>query len=253
MISVRKGFTLIELLVVIAIIAILAAILFPVFARAKEAAQRTACLSNARQVGVALSLYVGDNDGVFPIFYDYNSQPPSGVAGHKGIEVELYPYTSGKPIFKCPLDFGGPFSELDVPGSKSYWQAYGSSYHFTKCTYSVIANESSRNNVLFTYTQVTNESAFVSPAETRIIRDEMFPIFDRKNVPEACERYGYDCDPPYNYYRRWHSTGGTMVFADFHAKFITGTTGFDNALINPQGNRTGDLEPTSGTYYWACD
>lgn len=62
----KKGFTLIELLVVIAIIAILAAILFPVFAQAKEAAKRTAALSQAKQAGTAIVLYIADNDDLYP-------------------------------------------------------------------------------------------------------------------------------------------------------------------------------------------
>ena len=63
----KRGFTLIELLVVIAIIAIIAAILFPVFARARAAAQRSSCLSNTRQLGQALMLYVQDYDEYFPM------------------------------------------------------------------------------------------------------------------------------------------------------------------------------------------
>lgn len=62
----RNAFTLIELLVVIAIVAILAALLFPVFAEAKSSARRAACLSNLRQIGVASALYVQDHDGVYP-------------------------------------------------------------------------------------------------------------------------------------------------------------------------------------------
>ncbi|MCS7301624.1 MAG: DUF1559 domain-containing protein, partial [Fimbriimonadales bacterium] len=62
----RKGFTLIELLVVIAIIAILAAILFPVFARAREKGRQTTCLSNLRQLGMAFVAYRADFEGVNP-------------------------------------------------------------------------------------------------------------------------------------------------------------------------------------------
>ena len=64
--SASRGFTLIELLVVIAIIAILAAILFPVFAQAREAARKTQCLSNTKQIGTAYMMYLQDFDETFP-------------------------------------------------------------------------------------------------------------------------------------------------------------------------------------------
>jgi prepilin-type N-terminal cleavage/methylation domain-containing protein len=255
----RRGFTLIELLVVIAIIAILAAILFPVFARSKEAAKQTACISNARQIGIANSMYLQDSEGVFPIHYAYNSQPPAGKPGHKGVELLLAPYIQGGigngllPIFRCPMDAGGPYTSQDVPGSDSYWNAYGSSYRFTKCMFSVVAGESTGNNEPRDYTAMVSESAVAFPAESRIMRDEMMAAFDSKLVAGACEKYGYDCPAPWNYFTRWHTNGGTLIFADSHAKFVTGTVGFDQSIVDPEGHRSGDPHPTDGSWYWACD
>lgn len=103
----KSGFTLIELLVVIAIIAILAAILFPVFAQAKEAAKKTAGLSNLKQNAVAVLMYNADNDGVFGQSA-YATNTPNGIV-QPGARVyaifdALQPYTKNKEILNAPGD-----------------------------------------------------------------------------------------------------------------------------------------------------
>jgi prepilin-type N-terminal cleavage/methylation domain-containing protein len=254
--SQHRGFTLIELLVVIAIIAILAAILFPVFARAKAAAKNTACLSNGRQVGMAEMMYLSDNDDVTPIFYAYNSVPAAGRPGHKGVEVLLLPYCQNKDVFRSPLDVGGPYTSVDVPGARSYWQAYGSSYRFTHCLFSTVADESSQNNNVYTTSNVVTQSSIEFPADSRNMRLEMMPWFSSK-VDVGCAGYGYDCPAPSNYYTEWSPTGGTMIFADGHAKFVASKGAFDDARVDAPGHRSGeatsDPNAWTGTWYSLCD
>ena len=91
----RHGFTLIELLVVIAIIAILAAMLFPVFARAREQARRTTCLSNLRQLGLACHMYAQDYDEYLPVS-NHASNP------HLRLVNQITPYTRNLGILYCP-------------------------------------------------------------------------------------------------------------------------------------------------------
>jgi prepilin-type N-terminal cleavage/methylation domain-containing protein/prepilin-type processing-associated H-X9-DG protein len=107
----RRGFTLIELLVVIAIIAILAAILFPVFAQAREKARQSACISNLRQIGTAFSLYQQDYDERLPDrrdlkltlpggFRPWTTWPPSDPrAGWAAVALE--PYTCNTALWSC--------------------------------------------------------------------------------------------------------------------------------------------------------
>lgn len=252
----KRAFTLIELLVVIAIIAILAAILFPVFAQAKEAAKNTACLSNARQIALSSKLYVGDYDDTMPIFMAYQSSPAPFTTGHEGVEVWLYPYAKSKEIFKSPLDLGGPATSSDT-GKSTYWEAYGSSYRFTKCLHTLVAgySKSYQGDPGATQNWTVTETAMADPASSRIMRAEMMAFFDRKKGYERpdCSRYGYDCDAPYNYYKQWSSRGGSLIFADGHAKFASGPGLFDNTLVDPEGHKSGEPHPTDGTYYWACD
>jgi prepilin-type processing-associated H-X9-DG protein/prepilin-type N-terminal cleavage/methylation domain-containing protein len=97
------GFTLIELLVVIAIIAILAAILFPVFAKAREKARQISCSSNLRQLGLGYAQYVQDNDEMFPSVYD--SQTNVVSAGKLLFwPAAIYPYVKSAGVYRCPDD-----------------------------------------------------------------------------------------------------------------------------------------------------
>src|SRR5215212_493543 len=106
----ERGFTLIELLVVIAIIAILAAILFPVFAQAREKGRQASCLSNCKQIGLASNMYVQDYDETLP-GHDWQKGQglwplPDGrtYKGHLGWPVQFYPYIKNTSVFVCPSD-----------------------------------------------------------------------------------------------------------------------------------------------------
>jgi len=99
------GFTLIELLVVIAIIAILAAILFPVFAKVREKARQTSCLSNEKQIGLAFAQYYEDYDEKWPygVLTGATTQSPANVTG-SGWASTIYQYVKSTGVYKCPDD-----------------------------------------------------------------------------------------------------------------------------------------------------
>ncbi len=138
----RRAFTLIELLVVIAIIAILAAILFPVFAQAKDAAKKSVGLSNVKEIGTAYALYMGDTDDMFPQSVTERTSPlyasatrAEDVADYS-IRAKLGPYTkSGSTPPTATTKDGGIWKDpaspaWPTPGTKQWWSVdYGSNHN----------------------------------------------------------------------------------------------------------------------------
>lgn len=120
--SFRQAFTLIELLVVIAIIVILSAILFPVFARARENARRASCMSNLKQIGLAVMMYTQDFDEAYPysrIAIAPDANTPGGnwfSDGYQAWQQVLYPYTKNMQAYVCPSG-GTQYSAKPFQGS----------------------------------------------------------------------------------------------------------------------------------------
>jgi prepilin-type N-terminal cleavage/methylation domain-containing protein/prepilin-type processing-associated H-X9-DG protein len=125
----KRGFTLIELLVVIAIIAILAAILFPVFAKAREKARQASCASNEKQIGLGIIQYVQDNDEFYPTARDFNARG--------NWAQQIYPYVKSLGVFKCPsntassnvMGNGLPAPAPQIPVSYAYNFEMGMNYN----------------------------------------------------------------------------------------------------------------------------
>jgi prepilin-type N-terminal cleavage/methylation domain-containing protein/prepilin-type processing-associated H-X9-DG protein len=192
----RKGFTLIELLVVIAIIAILAAILFPVFAQARESARKTSCLNNCKQFGTAISMYTQDWDGWYPLaWFDF---------GENGFDVALFPYIKNKQVYECPSNKVTP----------SNWKGY----YMGPLPRSYALNGDLTARVVSGRRAGVSESMVEFPASTIMlteIRDTRKPgsgpeheIFNAKKN-DVCDRI------PFNI----HQGGSNYVFADSHAKW----------------------------------
>ena len=132
----RFAFTLIELLVVIAIIAILAAILFPVFARARENARRSSCQSNLKQIGLGVIQYTQDYDEAFPLAISTNNGSnlcEDAATANAGTVVgwaqAVQPYLKSTQIYQCPSESTAPSNQPGSAGYTDYWYNVGLSWN----------------------------------------------------------------------------------------------------------------------------
>lgn len=162
----RRAFTLIELLVVIAIIAILAAILFPVFAQAKEAAKKTTCVSNVRQMAMAVVMYAQDNDDHFPM--------DSHAGGYQLSWIRtIEPYVKAKLLlYRCPSDKSVNFDRPKDGKRLKRETTYGTNYYMTPLDPEDGPSESHGYNSM---SSVVSHSSTVYIAELR--KDEVADHF----------------------------------------------------------------------------
>ena len=240
----RTGFTLIELLVVIAIIAILAAILFPVFAQAREAARRTQCINNCKQLGTALNMYAQDFDENLPAYVFGNPSPTWASWSYASWVPIVQPYIKNNGVFTCPsgntTSYKGPAgSQINVNYGYNEWiqninggwnamskLANGGAGGAGVADIAVIADTYPQNPGIFNdwTTGTWTGSPTPKPAGFGLIR-----------LLCANGYNGTTCTPR-------HSDGGaSVVFADGHAKFITGgamtggnsVAGIEVPVVNP--------------------
>src|SRR5579862_8326471 len=198
----RRGFTLIELLVVIAIIAILAAILFPVFARAREQARRTSCLSNMKQIGTALFMYAQDYDETLPerygnccgpsTFYDYETY--NGVGYERTWKNMLYPYIKNLQVFQCPSNNAAQVGEnVDSTATAPYTNVPDPRF---KAGYEMfLPNFGAQAAINYTGSYPQTLAGLNYPAQELIIIETHYSWADVGPWESYCEPSGQLCDP----------------------------------------------------------
>jgi prepilin-type N-terminal cleavage/methylation domain-containing protein/prepilin-type processing-associated H-X9-DG protein len=182
-IHLRKGFTLIELLVVIAIIAILAAILFPVFAQAKDAAKKSVALSNVKQLGLGYALYTNDTDDTYPQSVTERTSPNYATATSADevepypIRFKLYPYIkSGSSLPTATSNDGGVWKDPSAPQwpvatTKQWWTVdYGSNSNEENLP-GASKQAWYQANPDFGFNEETTQSSLAAPANFILIGD----------------------------------------------------------------------------------
>jgi len=210
----RRGFTLIELLVVIAIIAILAAILFPVFARAREKARQSSCLSNLKQIGLGIMQYVQDYDEMYPGRMRGDNSGTTRVSW----PILIMPYVKNQQVFRCPslIDRGWTaFNQRDTS------QQFLCNYGYNLCALGAGGYGASDTAVAM--------ASLTKPAETAAVVDMMACSCGVKGTSTASNCFG-----PLNIRTAGglppapgiHNGGLNVAFADGHAKWLP-----DNELM----------------------
>jgi len=211
----KKAFTLIELLVVIAIISILAAILFPVFARARESARRTSCLSNLKQLGLGVMMYVQDYDEQMPRRYNDHMTTDGGdcpsygtpechwVIDAPGKAMTLEPYLKNQQITLCPSRGSGASDARPDYGYNTTFSAGGS----------LASVELPAEMLLFADDTYQSRTQY-HPSQGIRIWAQNYYIKPRSTPPQADIDNG-----TYQPYGR-HLDGVNIAFMDGHAKWM---------------------------------
>jgi prepilin-type N-terminal cleavage/methylation domain-containing protein/prepilin-type processing-associated H-X9-DG protein len=172
----RRAFTLIELLVVIAIIAILAAILFPVFARARENARRSSCQSNLKQIGLGVFQYTQDYDEKMPL-YVVNSAANSNPTSPRGWADAIQPYLKSAQIFQCPSESTAATTTAAAPWNGAVDPTTG---NYTDYSYNMMLSSDAGGN----YNRGISLAAIGQVALTVLILDD---------APSSAVSYNWGC------------------------------------------------------------